>query len=344
MTYRAGVVGCGRVGCTFDEDERRGFISTHAGAYAHTPGAELVALSDLDEKRLNRCADRYGVPGRYASYVEMLGKERLDVLSICTWNDTHLEIVSSALEHGVRAVFCEKPIADSLSAADEMIRLCAEQGVILMVDHQRRFDPVHQQVAAYLRGGNLGRIQQVTCYYTAGVANTGSHLFDLLRFCLGDVIWVQGSYSRNASSSPEDPNIDARLGFADGLVAAVQSCDISAYLIFEVSFLGTQGRLRLKSSGYDVEFEEVRTSQRFSGYRELFPTAVPVRTESSHEYMLFGVAHLLDCLKTGQMPLSSGEDGRAALEIICALRESANSDGKRIGLPLEASSVTVHSR
>ncbi len=274
----------------------------------------------------------------------MLEKEHLDILSICTRNDAHLEIAKAAVEHGVKAVFCEKPIADSLSAADKMIRLCEEKGVVLMIDHQRRFDPDHQRVASYIRNGRLGRIQQVTCYYTAGVANTGSHLFDLLRLCLGNVVWVRGSYSHNASRSLEDPNIDAWLGFADGAVAAVQSCDVNAYMIFEVSFLGTQGRLRLTSSGLDIDFEEVRSSQRFPGYRELYPTTVPVRRESTREYLLLGVAHLLDCLETGEKPMSSGEDGRASLEVICALLESADSNGTRIDLPLRTSSITVHSR
>lgn len=344
MTYRAGIVGCGRIGCTFDDEPQRGYVSTHAGGYVRTPGVELVALADIDEGKLDRYGGKFGVPGRYTDYVQMLEKEQLDIVSVCTWNDTHLDIVRAAVEHGVKAVFCEKPIADSLSAADEMIRLCAEGNVLLMIDHQRRFDRFHQQIAAFLRNGGLGQIQQVTCYYTAGVANTGSHLFDLLRFYLGEVTWVQGRYSRNPSPNPQDPNVDGWLGFADGLVAAIQACDVRAYLIFEVSLLGTKGRLRVTSSGFNVEFEEVRDSQRFAGYRELFPGSPPVRAEGPHEFMLFGIAHLLECLKTGQKPICSGEDGRAALEIICALRESADANGKRFILPLAHSSIIIQSR
>jgi predicted dehydrogenase len=344
MTYRAGIVGCGRIGCAFDDDPRRGYVSTHAGAYVRTPGVELVALADIDEGKLSRYGDKFGVPGRYTDYVEMLEREQLDIVSVCTWNSIHLDIVRAAVEHGVKAVFCEKPIADSLSAADEMIRLCAERDVLLMIDHQRRFDPFHQQIATFTQSGGLGRVQQVTCYYMAGVANTGSHLFDLLRFYLGEVVWVQGRYSRNPSPNPEDPNIDAWLGFADGLVAAIQACDVKAYLIFEVSLIGTKGRLRVTSSGFNVEFEEVRDSERFAGYRELFPAAPPVSAEGPHEFMLFGVAHLLKCLKTGQKPICSGEDGRAALEIICALRESADADAEPIELPLTRSSITIESR
>ncbi|MGH9866179.1 MAG: Gfo/Idh/MocA family protein, partial [Candidatus Acidiferrales bacterium] len=286
MTYRAGIVGCGRIGCGFDDDPRRGYVSTHAGAYACTPGVELAALCDLDEEKLERYGEKFCVRGRYIDCARMFEQEKLDIVSICTLSATHIEIARAAVKSGVKAIFCEKPIAENLSAADEMIRLCAEHNVLLLIDHQRRFAPLHQRVAAFLRDGGLGRVQQATCYYTAGVANTGTHLIDLLRFYLGDVKWVEGRISANASSSDADPNIDGWLGFADGSVAAIQACDVRAYSIFEIQLLGTKGRLHVTSHGFEAEFEEVRDSERYAGYRELFPASLPINRDRSHEVML----------------------------------------------------------
>ncbi|MGH9731451.1 MAG: Gfo/Idh/MocA family protein [Candidatus Acidiferrales bacterium] len=333
MTYLAGIVGCGRIGCGFDDDPRRGCVSTHAGAYTRTKGIELAALCDLDEEKLERYAQKFDVQGKYTNFTQMFAAEKLDIVSICTLSATHLEIARAAVESGAKAIFCEKPIAESLSAADEMTRLCAEHDVVLLIDHQRRFDPFHRLIAAFLGEGGLGRIQQVTCYYTAGVANTGTHLFDLLRFYLGDVKWVEGRISANASFNDEDPNVDGWLGFADGTVAAIQACDARSYTIFEIHLLGTKGRLHVTSHGFSAEFEEVRDSGRYSGYQELFPAMLPIDASSSHEVMLSGVAHLLDCVETGRKPVSSGEDGRAALEIICALSQSAVECGKRVEIP-----------
>lgn len=344
MTYRAGIVGCGRIGCGFDDDPRRGYVSTHAGAYVQTPGVELVALADIDRTKLEHYGNKYGVRGRYQDYRQMLAHERLDIVSVCTWNDTHREIVEAAVEAGVKAIFCEKPIAERLAAADVMIQRCADAGVILMVNHQRRFDRFHREVAAYLREGCLGHIQQATCYYTAGVANTGSHLFDLLRFFFGDVDWVQGIYSHNLSPNPHDPNVDGWLHFGRDLLVSIQACDVHSYTIFEIDILGTLGRLRLTSHGFDVQFEEVHESTRFAGYYELCSATPPVNPDGPREFMLQAVAHLLDCLERGQKPLCSGEDGRRALEIICALRESADADGRRIHLPLADSSMIIQSR
>ncbi len=342
--YRAGIVGCGRIGCGFDDEPARGYTATHAGAYAQTPEVDLVALADVDSAKVERYAEKYGVPGHYGDYRAMLAGEELDILSVCTWNDTHREIVEEAVEAGVKAVFCEKPIAGDLKDAEVMIRHCTEAGVVLMVNHPRRFDRFHQEVAGYIRSSGLGPIQQVTCYYTAGVANTGSHLFDLLRFFFGEVDWVSGLVSRNPSANPEDPNIDGWLCFEGGLLASVQACEAAAYTIFEINILGTRGRFRLTSHGFDAEFEQARESRRFNGYRELVRDVPPLNPNGPREFMVQAVSHLLECLENSQDLVSSGKDGLQALEIICALRESAEDEGRRMRLPLFESRIAVHSR
>jgi predicted dehydrogenase len=330
--YRAAVIGCGRIGAGFDDDPRRGFVSTHAGAYTRTDGVRLVALADIDREKLARYGRKFEVHGLYTDAAEMLAREKPDIVSVCTATATHLPLVRTAAEAGAKAVFCEKPIAESLSAADEMIRVCRDRGVLLFVDHQRRFAPVHRQLGDWLRGGGLGDIQQVTSYYTAGVANSGSHLFDLLRLYVGDAAWVEGRASRNPSRLPDDPNIDGWIGFRNGAVAAVQACDVSAYILFEILLLGTTGRLRVSRLGLDLHYEAARPSERFAEYCELVPAPPPIAADASQEYLLAAVGHIVHCLRTGSRPWCGGEDGRAALEIICGLRESAADGGRRIDL------------
>ncbi|MGB8707617.1 MAG: Gfo/Idh/MocA family oxidoreductase [Dehalococcoidia bacterium] len=341
MKYRAGIVGCGRIGSEFDDAPKRKVISTHAGAYSAVDEVELVAVCDLNKERLKKCGKRWHVPSLYQDYGEMLRKEALDILSICTWNSTHLDIVKEAVNSGVKAIFCEKPIADSLKNADEMIKLCDEKKVILQIDHQRRFDEFHQDVRSFVQNGKLGRIQQVSFYYTAGIANTGSHMFDLLRFFFGDVAWVQATYSQNKSPNINDPNIDGIVKFRDGIFCAIQACDVQEFLIFEIDCIGTKGRLNLTHSGFDVEFYKVRESELFSGYKEIFKSDFPINKKAPREFMVSAIRHLVECLKEGQKPICSGEDGRAALELICAFHESARADGNKISLPLMDSEIEV---
>jgi len=342
--YRAGIVGCGRIGSEFDDDPKRKTVSSHAGAYSNSDDIDLVAVSDLNEEKLNKCGKRWGITSLYKDYKKMLREQNLDILSICTWNTTHLDILKEAVNIGVKAVFCEKPIADSLKNADEMINQCNKKGVILQIDHQRRFDRVHQETKDYIQSGGLGGIQQVSFYYTAGIANTGSHMLDLLRFFFGDVDWVQVVYSQSRSPNPNDPNIDGMVKFKNGVLCTLQSCDVSEYNIFEMDCLGTKGRLKITRSGFDLEYYEVRESDLFSGYKELFHSEPPIKKDVPREFMTSAVSHLVECLREGKKSISSGQDGRAALELICACHESAKADGKRITLPLNDSKIRITSK
>lgn len=326
MNYRAAVIGCGRIGCGgFIDDSLRSATSTHAGSYAVVEGVDLVAVCDLDQGKAERCAREFGV-NAYSSYRTMLDHEDLDIVSICTPPGTHACISCAAARTlGVKAVYCEKPITISVSVAERIVRICEEQGVLLVINHQRRFGPLHQEIARIIQEKELGRIQQVTCYYARGVSNTGSHLFDLLRFYLGEITVSWGRYSPNLSHDPEDPNIDGWLRLSSGAPVSVQACASDAYSIFEIGILGTKGRLRITNSGRRAEIEHVGACATFTGIKELsaplsLPHAVP------GHWIPRGIQHILNCLKTGEQPVSSGGDGLAALRIIEALAASAEGE------------------
>jgi len=342
--YRAAVIGCGRIGCSFDDDPKREYVSTHAGAYYNSPKTDLIALADVDTEKLEKYGKKFNVPKTYTDYKQMLEREKPDILSVCTWNSTHLDIVKEAVNHGVKAIFCEKPIADTLASAREMVKLCKEKNVLLMIDHQRRFDKLHQEVKQFIQDGNLGGIQQASFYYTAGIANTGSHVFDLLRFFFGEVEWVQAFYSQNKSPNLNDPNLDGILKFKNGTFCTIQACDNRHFMLLELDIIGTKARLKLTHSGFDVEFYEIGDSQLFSGYKEIYPAESPINKELPKEFMLNAVEHITGCLDNKKDPISSGEDGLAALELICAFHESANADGKRVVLPLQESLIKLKSR
>ncbi len=334
MSWRAAVIGCGRIGCAFDDDPKRTEISTHAGAYVKTPGVELIAIADLDRAKLDRYGDKFGVSARYQDHRELLRLESPDIVSVCTWSATHAAIVRDAAEGGVRAIFCEKPIADDPADARAMVALCDRLGVLLLVNHKRRFSPFHQAIAAFLRSGRLGVVQQATVYYVSGVANTGTHLFDLLRLYFGDVVFVEARRSHRPSPLPDDPNVDGMLWFESGFPTVLQACDTASYYMLEIVVLGTEGRLRINTGTHEVvEYEVAAPSVYTSDYRDLVPAPSPFpNVEARPRVMLDSVAHLVACLEGTASPLCSGQDGLRAVEIIQALTASAGHGGQRIDL------------
>jgi UDP-N-acetylglucosamine 3-dehydrogenase len=272
------------------------------------------------------------VNGRYLDYREMFRRETPDAVSICTWSGTHAVVVRDAVAAGVKAIFCEKPMADSAIDARAMNTLCDSRGVTLLVNHKRRFSSFHQDVAAFLRAGRLGAIQQVTVYYVSGVANTGSHLFDLLRLYFGDVAWVETRMSHRRSPLADDPNVDGTLWFDQGFPVVLQACDTSSFYVLEIVILGADGRLTVKTGTHDaVIWEEARPSEYASEYRDLVVAASPLPpVEARPQIMLAGVANLVACLEQTAAPLSSGMDGVRAVEMFEAVKASAARDGERI--------------
>ena len=79
----------------------RGISRSHAAAYSHLDGVELVALCDINQVALEERANEHGVAGRYGDYEEMFKRERLDVVSVCTHAPLHMPVTLAAARAGV---------------------------------------------------------------------------------------------------------------------------------------------------------------------------------------------------------------------------------------------------
>ena len=132
-TYRAGVIGLGRMGSTFDDEITQGgslFLPyCHAPSYDASPKTELVAGADLHAEQGEIFGERWGLSSEhiYSDYREMLEKENLDLVSVCTTARVRSTIVQDVARAGVKGIWAEKPISLSLAEADEMLEVCNEK-------------------------------------------------------------------------------------------------------------------------------------------------------------------------------------------------------------------------
>ena len=139
--YRAGVIGCG------------GISRSHARASHQHERVNLVAAADINPEALKKFADQFSISAKYANYKEMLAKEALDLVSVCTWQGTHAEITIAAAESGVKGILCEKPMAVNLGEADSMIEACDRSGTKLVICHQHRFDAINVEARKLVQEG-----------------------------------------------------------------------------------------------------------------------------------------------------------------------------------------------
>ena len=146
---RIGVIGTGSIAA-----------GAHLPAIAKLRGLlELVAVADVRPEVARFVGQTYGVDA-YEDYRELLARDDVDLVDICTPEFLHAEQTIAAAEAG-KHVHCEKPMASSVAEADAMIAACRRAGVRLMIGHSRRFTPRYIQIKAAIDAGEVGTVRFV---------------------------------------------------------------------------------------------------------------------------------------------------------------------------------------
>lgn len=336
MGYKVGVVGCGRIASTFDDDPLRDRPWTHAGAYDAINDTTIVAASDMNSEMLNTFGKRWNVSALYNDYQEMLKKENLDIVSVCTPTGSHCDIVKTAAEAHVKAIFCEKPMAMNLVECDLMIDICKKNNVILSINHTRRWDKSYCFPYELLQKGEIGEILSMVMYCPNTLAESGSHAFDLISWYGGEADWIcaRGDTPEMCkdSRSKTDPGASGFISFKNGVSGYFVGSSTKDYIIFELDVIGTNGRIRIVDNGFNLEIYKSAKSKHYGEYNDLQRVETPYFEKPNR--MIAAVTELVECIKTNKVPVSGGVQGMRALEIISAFRLSAKKGGEKINLPL----------
>jgi predicted dehydrogenase len=347
MPYKVAIIGLGRISSTID-DEVAGnpeilLPYSHMGAYRAAPEVEVVAAADLYAEQREAFRERWGVDRLYEDYREMLEREKPDIVSVTTATKPRPAIVMDCARAGVRLIYAEKPIAFSLAEADAMVATCHEQGAKLAIGCCRRWNPFLHRGREMVAAGAIGRVLQITVYGQARISHNGSHLIDMIRYFAGDdVQWVFGEMESDERAATDDDLMgNGYLAFANGMRAYVRMMPTGGADQFEV--LGETGRLRFTGWGArEIEFDLLEPAALNGRGREMsrrvFPR--PQRIESDN---VGAVRDFVRCLESDKYPDCTGEDGRAALEVALAMRESHRQGGRQIALPLTDRSLTMRS-
>ena len=339
--YKVGIIGCGRMGWIFSEDKLTDQPVSHAEAYIASGRVKITAVCDPDKRRLKGISGKYGIKDAYTDYRDMLRKAELDIVSITAPAALHRDACVAASEAGVRAIFCEKPIALSLKEADEVIKACRKNKTLLAVNHTRRWDRSFNKVKKLLDKGTIGKVDLIVAFAAAGLMNSGTHLFDLLRYYFGDVRSISGSIVPDGSC---DPGGKGRILFENGLSAFFDS-SFRDYLLFGAALYGRKGMLELTSGirtkeAYNLFLAE--KGQKAGGIKEL--KKVAQKSLKPPPPMVNAVENIVNALDGKEALLCDGRDGAAALEIALAFHESSKKGGAEVSFPLKNRSLKVAPR
>ena len=134
----------------------------HMGAYDKIDNAQIVAICDIDEKKLESVSKRYPNAKLYTDYKEMIANEELDAVDICTPNNIHSQAAVYALDNGLN-VICEKPDAINVAEAEKMKLAAEKSGKTLMVIRNNRYRPTTKFLKEYIKEGKMGEIYAGRC-------------------------------------------------------------------------------------------------------------------------------------------------------------------------------------
>ena len=327
--YKVAIIGSGKIAIEVDNYSKITQPATHAGAFQLRPRTEIVGFSDIYKERLYKTQKYFpGIPV-FLSTERMLKETRPDIVSIATYPNSHLGLIKLAIKNKVKGIVCEKPMADTLKDAKEIIKICRGGKVVLLINHMRRFDPLIREWQKEIKNGLIGDIVQSTCYYYNGLLNNGTHTIDLLRFFLGEIKWVRGIINKETTVSKRDQNIDGVVGFENGTRAFLQTLPKN-YGFSSYYFYGTKGRFLIKNAGYKIELRKLIENKNYKNYYQLSEPII--QKGRLRSFMMPMANHIVACLDGEEEPLDTGEDGLAAIKIVSALRKSAKDNGKIVKL------------
>jgi myo-inositol 2-dehydrogenase/D-chiro-inositol 1-dehydrogenase len=224
---RAGIIGCGWI------------ARVHAPGIDAAQGVELVATADLDVDRATAIAEPRGARA-YARWQEMLEREQLDLLWVCTPPLHHREPVVAALAGGIH-VYLEKPIARTMADAEAIAEAARLGPGVCAIGYQWHASELLDEVGRALSGRPVGMLVGRNYGPVAGrpwfmdqmqgggqILERGSHHIDLQRAIAGEITAVQAvaggvRLAQQPGGSVIDDAVSLTLHFASGALGCVHS-------------------------------------------------------------------------------------------------------------------------
>jgi predicted dehydrogenase len=337
------------------------FISTiHLESLRAVSGAEVVAVTSATEANAKRFAERHGIKHWFTDYRKMYQLPEMDLVILGLPNDLHCDATVAAAQAG-KHVVCEKPLCLNLAEADQMIEACRQAKVKLMYAEELCFTPKYVRLKQLIDEGALGAIHFVkqaekhdgphAAWFWdversgGGVTmDMGCHAVEFFRWLLGGTdgkkarvvsvyadmgTYVHGARTRGDDSSTLLLKMEtgataiaeeswAKPGGMDDRAEVYGSEGVAYADLLRGNAIHTYSR---PGYGYAVEKAGATQGWSFTIYEEAWNYGFPQEMN-----------HFVSCVRDDRQPLSTGEDGRAVLEVLFAAYASAGQ-GRRVALP-----------
>ncbi len=327
---RLGVVGLGWVSQVF-----------HLPVLTRCEDVEIVSVCDRDRSRAKMIAERFGIPRYYGDYEQMLEKEDLDSIDVCTSTDAHLAMTLAALKAG-KNVFVEKPIARRYTEAAQMADAARENKKILMVGMNNRFRPDTMILKSFIEKGELGKIFYTKSgwlrklstdnrWMTQKDKSGGGVFFDLGIVMLDLILWMLGfvpvervnakMYMHKTKSVEDSCIVFLEMKYGTAAVLEVSWSLQSAQDFFYCEFFGSEGsaminplRIHKQLHGSLVNVTPAKTETPFNLHKKSYENELK---------------HFVGAARGLHQVISTGDEAVQRMKVVEAIYQSAQK-GKEI--------------
>jgi len=341
---RIGVIGTGSI------------ASLHLNSYKNNPGANIVAICDVNEARARGVAEKYGADKVYTDYHDLLADPDIDAVSICTWNNTHAPISIAALQAG-KHVLVEKPLCRTVEEAHEVERAVRESGKLLQVGFVRRYDPGAMMLREFVDRGEFGELYYAKASTIRRLGNPGGwfadversgggplidigvHVIDLCWYLMGrpKPVSVSGNTYRKLGNRSNVQHLsfykaadyDASKNTVEDLANAIIRFENGASIMVDVSFTlhakKDEGSVKLfgDKGGFEIDPQIVMVTEKHNTILNIEPQLDSKAGFSGDQAFQNEIDHFIDCVAGGKQPISPVSDGVTMMKILCGIYESA---------------------
>lgn len=331
-----GVVGCGYWGPNLVRNFRS------------LPHTRVGALCDLNESRLQHMSQLYPEVAGVTDYNSLLQETGVEAVVVAAPVRFHHPLAKAALEAG-KHVMIEKPMAASVGECEELVDLARRRGLVLMVGHTFLYSAAVRKIAEIIRSGDIGDIR----YINARRLNLGlfqkdiNVAWDLAPHDISIILHLLQEYPSvvncqgNAHVTPGIEDVtNMSLSFGQERFATIQSSWLEPRKVREMTIVGTKGMIvyddlqaQQAIRVYDVRVDRPPHYDTFGDFQYSYhygDSHIPYLRQE--EPLKIECQHFVDCIRSGDTPVTDGHQGLELVRILEASSRSLQANGAPVRL------------
>jgi predicted dehydrogenase len=314
--------------------------------FAEAQHGTVVAVSDLDPKKLAQVNKRYPAVRTTGNFQDLLRDPEIDAVAIATPVSTHFEFGMAALKAG-KHVWLEKPMTETSLQARKLCDEAAKRNLIVFVDHTFVYTGAVRKMGEVIKNGDLGRVY----YYDSIRVNLGLfqrdvnvisdlavHDFSILDYLLGEhPVAISASGINHFPGTPENLAY-ITLFYDSGTIAHVNVSWLAPVKVRQILLGGSKKmityddlepseKVKIYDKGINFTEDPKQIQEMRVGYRTGDMWAPKL---DGTEALRLGGDHFIDCIINKKTPQTDGLLGLRVVELIEAATSSMRGRGETV--------------